>query len=30
MDRVGLDIPENLVIRLTDVEESGGLLGIRI
>ncbi len=30
MDRVGLDVAANLVIRLTDAEESGGLLGVRI
>jgi uncharacterized protein YydD (DUF2326 family) len=30
MDRVRLDIPANLVIRLTDADESGGLLGVRV
>lgn len=28
--RVGLDIDANVIIRLTDAEESGGLLGVRI
>ncbi len=30
MDRVGLDIAANRVVLLTDAEESGGLLGVRV